>query len=75
MEEAYGRHLPFGDEKKTDRPGIEVSQQADLSHGKQVGMRVGGDITERGRAHVDQNAGTIEATGEQVGIEVEGTIG
>ena len=75
LEEAYGRRLPFGDEKETDRPGVEISQQADFLHGKQIGMRVGGDITERGRAHVDQNAGTIEATGEQVGIEVEGTIG
>ncbi|MET7360485.1 hypothetical protein ABZS76_18825 [Streptomyces sp. NPDC005562] len=74
LEEVYGRRLPFGDEKEADRPGVEISQQADLLYGKQVGMRVGG-ITERGRAHIDQNAGTVEATGEQVGIEVEGTLG
>lgn len=75
LEEVYGRRLPFGDEKETDRPGVEVSQQADSLRGKQVGMRVRGDITERGQARVDQKAGTIEETGEQVGIDVEGTIG
>ncbi len=75
LEEVYGRRLPFGDEKEADRPGVEVSQRADSLHGKQLGMRVGRDITERGRARVDQEAGTIEETGEQVGIEVEGTIG
>ncbi|MFI8290610.1 hypothetical protein ACIGBL_15915 [Streptomyces sp. NPDC085614] len=75
LEEVYGRRLPFGDEKEADRPGVEVSQRTDSLLGKQVGMRVGGDITERGRARVDQEAGTIEETGEQVGIEVEGTIG
>ncbi|WP_446749947.1 hypothetical protein [Streptomyces sp. AmelKG-E11A] len=75
LEEVYGCRLPFGDEKEADRPGVEVSQRADTLRGKQVGMRVGGDITERGRARVDQEAGTIEARGEQVGIEVEGTIG
>ncbi|MFJ2019627.1 hypothetical protein [Streptomyces nodosus] len=75
LEEVYGRRLPFGDEKEADRPGVQVSQRADSLHGKQVGMRVGGDITERGRARVDQQAGTVEETGEQVGIEVEGTIG
>ncbi|WP_030898527.1 hypothetical protein [Streptomyces sp. NRRL F-5126] len=75
LEEVYGRRLPFGDEKEADRPGVEVSQQADSLHGRQVGMRVGGDITERGRARVDQNARTIEETGEQVGIEVDGSIG
>ncbi|MGW6526668.1 hypothetical protein [Streptomyces venezuelae] len=74
LEEIYERRLPFGDEKESDRPGVEVSQQTDSLHGKQVGMRVGG-ITERGRARVDQEAGTIEETGEQVGIETEGTIG
>ncbi|MEU5646401.1 hypothetical protein AB0H26_43545 [Streptomyces milbemycinicus] len=75
LEEAYGRRLPFGDETEADRPGVEVSQRADSLHGKQVGMRVGSGITERGRARVNQEAGTIEETGEQVGIEVEGTIG
>ncbi len=54
---------------------MEVSQRADSLHGKQVGMRVGSDITERGQARVDQEAKTIEETGEQVGIEVEGTLG
>ncbi|WP_234392713.1 hypothetical protein [Streptomyces sp. XY152] len=75
LEEVYGRRLPFGDEKESDRPGVAVSQRADSLRGKQVGMRVGGDITERARARVDQEAGTIEEAGEQVGIEVEGTIG
>ncbi|MGW3660670.1 hypothetical protein ACWD6R_35705 [Streptomyces sp. NPDC005151] len=75
LEEVYGRRLPFGEERNADRPGVEVSQRADSLYGKQVGMRVGGDITERGRARVDQEAVTIEETGEQVGIEVEGTIG
>lgn len=75
LEEVYGCGLPFGDEKEADRPGVEISQSADSLHGKQVGMRVGGDITERGRARIDQEAGTIEETGEQVGIEVEGSIG
>ncbi|WP_367043949.1 hypothetical protein [Streptomyces sp. Je 1-332] len=75
LEEAYGHRFPFGDEKEIDRPGVEVSQRAESLHGKQVGMRVGGDITERGRARVDQETGTVEETGEQVGIEVEGTIG
>ncbi|WP_435843378.1 hypothetical protein [Streptomyces fungicidicus] len=75
LEEVYGRRLPFGDEREGDRPGVEVSQRADSLHGKQVGMRVGGDITERGQARVDQEARTIEETGEQVGIEVEGSIG
>ncbi|MFG3197995.1 hypothetical protein ACGFYT_17840 [Streptomyces sp. NPDC048208] len=75
LEEVYGRRLPFGDEKDTDRPGVEVHQRADSLRGKQVGTRVGGDITERGRVHVNQDAGTVEETGEQVGIEVEGTIG
>ncbi|CAL9552398.1 hypothetical protein [Streptomyces sp. enrichment culture] len=75
LEEVYGRRLPFGDEQEKDRPGVEVSQRADSLHGRQVGVRVGGDVTEGGRARVDQNAGTIEETGEQVGIEVEGSIG
>ncbi|MFI8850294.1 hypothetical protein ACIGW3_08905 [Streptomyces sp. NPDC053499] len=75
LEEVYGRRLPFGDETEADRPGVVVSQQADSLKGKQVGMRVGGDVTERGRARIDQKAGTIEGTGEQVGIEVEGNIG
>ncbi|MCG7207261.1 hypothetical protein [Streptomyces arenae] len=75
LEEVYGRRLPFGDETEADRPGVEVSQRADDVRGKQVGMRVGGDITDRGRAHVDQEAGTIQETGEQVGIEVQGTLG
>jgi hypothetical protein len=75
LEEVYGRRLPFGDEKAADRPGVEVSQRADDLHGRQIGMRVGGDITDRGRAHVDQEAGTIQETGEQVGIEVQGTLG
>lgn len=75
LEEVYGRRLPFGDESEADRPGVEVCQQADFLKGKQVGMRVGGDITERGRGRVEQKAGTIEEAGEQVGIEVEGNIG
>ncbi|WP_438873750.1 hypothetical protein [Streptomyces alkaliterrae] len=75
LEEVYGRRLPFGDEKEADRPGVEVSQRADSLRGKQLGLRVGGGVTERGRARVDQEAGTIEETGEQVGLEVEGTIG
>ncbi|MGV9395131.1 hypothetical protein [Streptomyces sp. NPDC003668] len=75
LEEVYGRRLPFGTEREGDRPGVEVSQRADSLHGKQVGMRVGGDITERGQARVDQEAKSIEETGEQVGIEVEGTLG
>jgi hypothetical protein len=74
LEEVYGRRLPFGDEKEEDRPGVEVSQRAETLHGKQVGLRAG-DITERGRARVVQEAGTIEETGEQVGIEVQGAIG
>ncbi|WP_225796314.1 hypothetical protein [Streptomyces aculeolatus] len=74
LEEVYGRRLPFGDEAEAARPGVEVYQQADSLKGKQVGIRVG-DTTERGRARVDQKAGTIEEAGEQVGIEVEGTIG
>ncbi|MFB7257239.1 hypothetical protein [Streptomyces nojiriensis] len=75
LEEVYGRRLPFGDEKEADRPGVEVSQRADSLDGKQVGMRVGGGITDRGRARIDQEADTIGETGEQVGIEVTGTIG
>lgn len=74
LEEVYGRRLPFGNERDEDRPRVEISQRTDSLHGKQVGMRVGG-ITERGRARVVQDAGTIEETGEQVGIEVKGTIG
>jgi hypothetical protein len=75
LEEVYGRSLPFGNEKEADRPGVEVAQRADSLHGRQVGMRVGGDITERGRARVIQEAGTVEERGEQVGVEVQGSIG
>ncbi|MCX4823196.1 hypothetical protein OG883_25570 [Streptomyces sp. NBC_01142] len=74
LEEVYGRRLPFGEESKEDRPGVEISQRTETLQGKQVGMRVGG-ITERGRARVEQDTGVIEETGEQVGIEIEGTIG
>ncbi|MCI4085655.1 hypothetical protein MRQ86_36250 [Streptomyces sp. MMS21 TC-5] len=74
LEEIYGRQLPFGDEQKEHRPGVEVSQHADLVNNKQVGVRSRG-ITERGRVRVVQEAGTIGETGEQVGLEIEGTIG
>lgn len=74
LEEVYGCRLPFGDEKEADRPGIGVLQRTESLRGKQVGVRTTG-VTERGRARVDQEARTIEETGEQVGIEVEGTIG
>ncbi|WP_374754186.1 hypothetical protein [Streptomyces sp. SM12] len=74
LEEVYGRHLPFGDEKETDRPGVDVVQRTESLRGKQVGVRTTG-VTGRGRARVDQKARTIEETGEQVGIDVEGTIG
>lgn len=72
LEEVYGRRLPFGEEE--DRPGVEVSQRTDFLHGKQVGMRVKG-VTERGRARVEQDTGTIGEAAEQVGIQVEGSIG
>ncbi|MBP8533117.1 hypothetical protein [Streptomyces sp. MK37H] len=74
LEEIYGCRLAFGNEEQESRPGVEISQRADFIDGSQVGVRSRG-ITERGRARVKQDAKTVGKTGEQVGVEVDGTIG
>ncbi|WP_405365687.1 hypothetical protein [Kitasatospora sp. NBC_00039] len=73
LEEVYGRGFPFGDEQRP-RPGVDVSQQVDQLNGQQVGVRAKG-IAEASRVQVIQRANTIEETGEQVGLEIDGAIG
>lgn len=75
LEEIYGRQLPFGEEEERPaRPGVSVTQRADQLAGHQVGVRAQG-ISQKGRVHVDQAARVIEASAEQVGTEIDGTIG
>ncbi|MDI3405399.1 hypothetical protein [Streptomyces cavernicola] len=74
LEEVYGRRLPFSDEEAATRPGVEVFQRTEMVDKKQVGVRAHA-ITEQARVRVVQDTGTIGETGEQVGVEVEGTIG
>ncbi|WP_328377955.1 hypothetical protein OHB13_19505 [Streptomyces sp. NBC_00440] len=75
LEEIYGRQLPFGDEEeRPSRPGVSVTQRAEQLTGSQVGVRAQ-DISRTGRVRVDQSARVIEAAAEQVGVEIDGTIG
>jgi hypothetical protein len=75
LEEIYGRQLPFGDEEERPaRPGVSVTQRTDHLAGHQVGVRAQG-ISQQGRVRVDQSARVIEASAEQVGTEIDGTIG
>ncbi|MEU2758461.1 hypothetical protein DI273_12065 [Streptomyces violascens] len=73
LEEVYGRGFPFGEEQRP-QPGVFISQRADLVDNKQVGVRAQG-IAGTAHVQVDQSAKTIGKTAEQVGAEIEGTIG
>lgn len=73
LEEIYGLGFSFGEEQRP-RPGVNVSQHADRVQNRQIGVRSKG-INERASVRVVQNAQTISDTGEQVGVEIEGTIG
>ncbi|MFG2918024.1 hypothetical protein ACGF0D_34675 [Kitasatospora sp. NPDC048298] len=74
LEAIYGQKFAFGSEKQPPRPGVEVRQRADSVINRQVGVRAHG-VSETARVQVIQTARTIEATGEQVGVEIEGPIG
>ncbi|MGW5527963.1 hypothetical protein [Streptomyces xanthochromogenes] len=74
LEEIYGRQLPFGEEERPARPGVSVTQRAEQLTGHQVGVRAQ-DISRTGRVRVDQSAKVVEAAAEQVGVEIDGTIG
>lgn len=73
LEAIYGRRFLFGAEQHT-RPGVEVFQHADHIANKQVGVRSHG-VSGTARVQVTQTAKIIGATGEQVGVEIEGSIG
>ncbi|MGX1471207.1 UNVERIFIED_CONTAM: hypothetical protein RKD50_000015 [Streptomyces canus] len=74
LEEIYGRGLPFGLEEQRPNPGVNVAQRATFVQNRQVGVRAG-RIAGGAGVRVEQDAGVIGESGEQVGIEVEGTIG
>lgn len=74
LEEIYGRGLPFGEERDRPAPGVSVSQRATFVGNRQVGARAR-DIAAGAGLRVEQDAGIIGESGEQVGVEVDGTIG
>lgn len=74
LEEIYGRGLPFGEEEQRPNPGVGVSQRAAFVANRQIGVRSRG-IAPGAGVQVVQDAGIIGESGEQVGVEVEGTIG